>query len=94
MRYNEQNKPAKSRAHLRRALEYVSFGTLDHKPYDPDKPAYVPGNLENTDEYLDALEQLKGHKDQEEHEARELPTYYTMRNPPIHAQFVHPLVNV
>lgn len=97
VRYNEQNKPDKSRAHLLRALDYVSFGTRHHKPYDPDKPAYVSGNFDDTDAYQHALEQLKHpgeREDIEELKVRELPTYYTMRNPPIHALFEHPLVNV
>ena len=65
-RYDKENKLAKSRAHLRRALDYFSFGVHD-KPYDPENPAY--------DEYASSV------------------TYYKMRNPPIHAGFVHPLVN-
>ncbi len=37
-RYDKENKHAKSRAHLRRALDYLSFGVHD-KPYDPENPA-------------------------------------------------------
>lgn len=91
-RYDKENKPAKSRAHLRRALDYFSFGVHD-KPYDPENPAYVKpydpeypalGKFEDTEAYLSALKALHD---------RESVTYYKMRNPPIHAGFVHPLVN-
>jgi hypothetical protein len=91
-RYDKENKPAKSRAHLRRALDYFSFGVHD-KPYDPENPAYVKpydpeypalGKFEDTEAYLSALKALHD---------RESVTYYKMRNPPIHADFVHPLVN-
>jgi hypothetical protein len=92
-RYDKENKHAKSRAHLRRALDYLSFGMHD-KPYDPENPAYVKpydpeypalGKFEDTEAYVSALKALHD---------RESVTYYKMRNPPIHADFVHPLVNV
>jgi hypothetical protein len=86
-RYDKENKPAKSRAHLRRALDYLSFGMHD-KPYNPKKPGPeypALGKFEDTEAYLSALKALHD---------RESVTYYTMRNPPIHADFVHPLVNV
>ena len=89
-RYDKENKNAKSRAHLRRALDYLSFGMHD-QPHDPKKPGpYNPeypalGKFEDTEAYVSALKALHD---------RESVTYYTMRNPPIHADFVHPLVNV
>ena len=92
-RYDKENKPAKSRAHLRRALDYLSFGMHD-QPYDLEKPAYVKpydpeypalGKFEDTEAYVSAYKELYD---------RESVTYYKMRNPPIHADFVHPLVNV
>jgi hypothetical protein len=92
-RYDKENKPAKSRAHLRRALDYLSFGMHD-QPYNPEKPAYVKpynpeypalGKFEDTEAYVSAYKELYD---------RESVTYYKMRNPPIHADFVHPLVNV
>ncbi len=46
-RYDKENKPAKSRAHLRRALDYLSFGMHD-QPYDLEKPAYVKPLIQNT----------------------------------------------
>jgi hypothetical protein len=92
-RYDKENNHAKSRAHLRRALDYLSFGVHD-KPYDPENPAYVKpydpeypvydGKFEDTEAHVSVYKELYD---------RELPTYYKMRNPPIHADFVHPLVN-
>jgi hypothetical protein len=85
-RYDKENKPAKSRAHLRRALDYLSFGMHD-PPYNPKKPGpeYPElGKFEDTEAYVSALKALHD---------RESVTYYKMRNPPIHADFVHPLVN-
>lgn len=91
-RYDKENKHAKSRAHLRRALDYLSFGMHD-QPYNPPKPAYVKpydpeypelGKFEDTEAYVSAYKELYD---------TELPTYYKMRNPPIHTDFVHPLVN-
>jgi hypothetical protein len=86
-RYDKENKHAKSRAHLRRALDYLSFGVHD-QPYNPKKPGPeypVLSKFEDTEAYVSALKALHD---------RESVTYYKMRNPPIHAGFVHPLVNV
>jgi hypothetical protein len=59
-RYDKENKPAKSRAHLRRALDYLSFGVHD-KPYNPQKPGPeypALGKFEDSEAYLSALKAL------------------------------------
>ena len=133
-RYDKEGEPEKSAAHLRRALDYVSFGGLAKRPrsprrlhepfpdrlpdssivdianviplydpalrahpeskgareYDPDHHEYTPPDTlaDAEDATLAAATLLR-----ENAERLKPRLYYKMTNPPIHNDFVHPLVN-